>query len=244
MEQPFISVSDLPSTLKIARQNAALGMYQDSLKSYRKAYSLISSHLNTIPDPFLADQWKKTRDDISKEMTGVDNLLKSCQILKGNQCVTNSAPDKFDQISEDFPQLDAIISNKPAFDAPNPRILQRFGSKPFHKEEDPIVTRHSASRENQNDFKENANNVFVYMPKPKVSEELPKKDPDVWDPPSPRPEPKRRPPRNLPNWAKPAAHGVAAKPPKQKIGGGGAGSGVMSGMGGNVNYKYFFIFYY
>jgi hypothetical protein len=169
--------------------------------NYKKVFTFI----NSIQDSLLKKQWKRISDDLMKEVKTVNEMLKA----------TRSLVNPNDDIEEFYTQFST------------PKAGSRFNSPKETQQ-----PRYYYSRDNlPNDFEE-APGVKIYVKDYRSkdeSKEMPKKDPDVWDPPSPRPARKSN---NTPTWAKPKAVNH-----QQRIKGGGAGTGCMSNMGGNVNYR-------
>ena len=197
-------ITDLPNTLKSARQNATLGSYSESLRLYKRVLDCISNYMSSIQDPFMREEWKKANDEIKKENQNIANIIRALKNFPiGIVDVPKSPIMKVNQAKENINTL---------------------------KNDQCKIERQNSSMK---DTYSKDSNIMILMPKMKTPIETTKKDPDVWDPPSPHQESKKRPQVKLPNWAKPGPikH-------KQKIGGGGVGSGCMSGMGGTVNYKY------
>eukprot|EP00826_Nyctotherus_ovalis_P042431 TRINITY_DN4361_c0_g1_i20.p1 TRINITY_DN4361_c0_g1~~TRINITY_DN4361_c0_g1_i20.p1 ORF type:complete len:262 (+),score=66.14 TRINITY_DN4361_c0_g1_i20:73-858(+) len=206
-----ISISDLPNVVKVARQSAVLGLYANAITNYNKVFIFLNAHLAAIQDSSLKKQWKRMNDELMKEMQKVDEMKRMARSLM--------KPSESSVMEE---------SQGCFF---TPKAGNRFETA--HKAEQ--RPRYSYSRDNlPNDYEE-VPGVKVYF-KDYRTKEAPKqdveagKDPDVWDPPFPRIEPHK--PKNFPNWSKPRLNNH-----KQKIKGGGAGTGCMSGMGGVVNYR-------
>ena len=199
-----LSIHEMPNILKVARQNMALGLYEESMKSYRHALKVLYHHLQTVHDPFLKEQWKKADEEIRTEVKAIYQLYKDIRGLRG-EAVNFKDPSLYP--SAPAPGRDARPI-KPAAMAPPanlppaqpshgtklpPSVLERFGGQPFSNVEKPMDDREEPP-----------------APQP------PKKDPIVWDPPSPKhakPLPqKHKPPKNLPTWAQKKGGG---NPPKQ-----------------------------
>ena len=160
----------------------------------------------TIQDSLLKNQWKKMSDDLMKEVKIVNEMLKATHYLV----------DPNNEIEESHAHFST------------PKATNRFEFPKAIQQ-----PRYHYSRDNlPNDFKETPGvKIYVkdYRTKESPNKEQNVKDPDIWDPPSPRPARKSY---NAPAWSKPKAINQG-----QKVKGGGAGTGSMSHMGGNVNYR-------
>ncbi len=173
----------MANVLKIARQNALLGLYPQALSGYARITTSILDHTNAVQDLCLRDQWKQLNDGVRAETQAVSKLLSSISIIKG---------PAFESMT-DVPSIPRYT--RPAQYDPYscPALVQR--QSPTHQQ----------TRELSN------SNCTIYVREPRNSEPVPKKDPDVWDPPSPLPPPKHR-PRKEPLRARPQPGGRASNP--------------------------------
>eukprot|EP01022_Parablepharisma_sp_SALTPOND_P024633 TRINITY_DN551_c0_g1_i2.p2 TRINITY_DN551_c0_g1~~TRINITY_DN551_c0_g1_i2.p2 ORF type:complete len:273 (+),score=25.52 TRINITY_DN551_c0_g1_i2:4315-5133(+) len=198
-----LSIQEVPNILKIARQNAALGLYPDSIRSYRHALHVVAEHIKTLRDPFLKEQWKKADEEVKGEVEGIYKLYKALKVLRGEP---GSAKDSGPTSNPDERPLHKASSQptEARVPKPPPNVLERFGGQPFVRKDEqagPIV-----ARDCRRDDPYHA---------PGASNE-PKKDPLVWDPPSPRYQQQPRKPapaKRLPKWAQPKAPARHANKP-------------------------------
>eukprot|EP00826_Nyctotherus_ovalis_P053284 TRINITY_DN689_c0_g2_i1.p2 TRINITY_DN689_c0_g2~~TRINITY_DN689_c0_g2_i1.p2 ORF type:complete len:173 (-),score=41.54 TRINITY_DN689_c0_g2_i1:1231-1749(-) len=110
--QNMLSIHDVPNVLKIARQKAALGLYKESVKSYKHALHILSAHMKELSDPCLKEQWKHTYDEVKDEVTGVYKLYKALK-----------------EFHSESVQKENTLDNKPK---PVPaNVIQHFGGMPF-----------------------------------------------------------------------------------------------------------------
>lgn len=193
-----ISIQEVPNILELARQKAALGLYKESIAHYNRGLHIMMQHYKLQSDPFLKEQWKKTDEEIRAEVSGIANLYKSLKCLRGENSKGIEAmvdiPLPLDPQQKEKPQQNVNPNDKqPAQPKKVQNLIDHFGYAPFEKKkEDKPVPKI------QKEFKEEN---FVYQrdvaPPPE-----PKKDPLVWDPPSPQHAAAHRKPKAYPNWAK------------------------------------------
>jgi len=179
MSQEQVIIQKVPEVLKLARQKAALGSYPEAIRSYRKALQAISDHVKTLNDPFLKQQWKLTDGELRNEVEAIYKLHKSLKALRGE-----SGSSKDVVVEKDERGLKKVNSQANEVPKVPPNVLERFGREPF-------------AGKNQQRPADNQ----AYQPYHPPSNE-PKKDPMVWDPPSPKHQPRKHiPQKKLPNWA-------------------------------------------
>lgn len=202
-----VTIQDTPSILKLARQKAALGLYQEAIRTYNKALTIIGQHYKMQNDPFLKEQWKKTDEEIKAEITGIYNLFKSLKNLRGH---ASDAKEPMTDIpfpleaKEVGPQK-MDIQPEPPIQKNMKNMIEHFGGVPFSKKEERPVQKVKPLPREEN----------VVYSRENLQPQKPEKDPLVWDPPSPPHQPKQRKPvkqKNLPQWAK---QGSKQKPPQK-----------------------------
>jgi hypothetical protein len=210
----IISIQEVANILKLARQKTALGLYQESIRSYNHALRIISQHYKMQDDPFLKEQWKKTDEEIKAEVKDITKLYKALKELRGEK------QPREEPMTDIAPLQDIAPKDNEAqdMDAPSQpgkmnRMLQHFGGVPFHKKEELKVQK--------NEVNMKVDNVVVMKENPPPVEY--KKDPMIWDPPSPTHNQGKKGSKNLPGWAqKPGGPQGGAKPKhgsKQPAGG-------------------------
>jgi len=179
MSQEQVIIQKVPEVLKLARQKAALGSYPEAIRSYRKALQAISDHIKTLNDPFLKQQWKLTDGELKNEVEAIYKLHKSLKALRGE-----SESSKDVVAAKDERVLRKANSQANEVPKAPPNVVGRFGGPPFAGKNP------QGPADNQ-----------PYQPYHPPSNE-PKKDPMVWDPPSPKHD-KRKPvpQKKLPKWA-------------------------------------------
>lgn len=174
MSQEQVLIQKVPEVLKLARQKAALGSYGEAIRSYHKALQAISDHIKGVTDPFLKQQWKLTDNELRTEVQAIYKLHKSLKALRGE-----SESSKDVAIAKDERLLRKAVSqaNEPEHPKVPPSVIERFGGHPFVGK-------------------------FQQGPPEQPSSNEPKKDPMVWDPPSPKYQ-QRKPAaqKKLPKWA-------------------------------------------
>ena len=67
------TVLDLSRYVKVAREFALLGKYEESLSKYKTALKIIENRMNEVNDPFLKEKWKNTNATIRDEVIYVHN---------------------------------------------------------------------------------------------------------------------------------------------------------------------------
>jgi len=238
--QPSASIEDLSKIVKVSREHAILGMYFESLKSFRGALLLIQSHIQTITEKFLLDKWRQVEKDIKQEINQITEIYKLCQEFKSpshNRAVSTESSEKEikpqrkevlhpqkqrksghnDHVPVNIvtPEENIVIRSESA-DHINAPSSDRFGGKaPFsqfsHKDDNDIGAQYNG---NAHGAPQNpgGNAVYVYNRKGSLPEQNPK-DPDVWDPPTPPKNIRKNPVVNQwgrPNPAKKSSVGAPA----------------------------------
>ena len=178
-----LSAQEIPNILKVARQKTALGLYKESIKSYNHALHVLDTHLKSISDPFLKDQWKHVDQEIKDEVKVIYKLYKTLKVFKGEN------PQREVHKNDQLVNKPAKSNEERPIKGPPiipPSVIEHFGGLPFVKQE----PRKDAKNINPPTFNE------------------PKKDPVVWDPPSPKNQAKK-PVKKPPKWNQ----GNPGKPP-------------------------------
>lgn len=186
-----MSINEALETIKMAvrsaRQNAYLGVYEESIKSFNKALEAIRRHCKTLDDQILISEWKSTEKDLFNELTVVIDLKNIVQGLK-------NVPGKH-PISEGNvpPQRQGGYDNGPSNYVQEKKADKQDRNReerrlPFNQEPFNLKQNDGMEEENKND-KQN----YVYVPSRREKEKQNNdKDPDVWDPPSPKADRGRR----------------------------------------------------
>ncbi len=203
-----LSIQEIPNILKVARQKAALGLYKESIQSYRHALKVVVQHVQTVSDPFIRDQWKKADDEIKAEVQGAYKLYKSLKVFRGEPGSISSLDSKG---QESYPAdiVSAPVEHPVERHASQPRdpykpppsVMDHFGGLPFVRQAS------NPNPDSQQQYQSAQGPEFVLKEPKRYSPPEPKKDPLVWDPPSPKPQhqavPARKPvtQKKLPKWA-------------------------------------------
>ena len=164
------TVLDLSRYVKVAREFALLGKYEESLSKYKTALKIIENRMNEVNDPFLKEKWKNVNSTLRDEVIYVHNAYEIAkrfmnddselerrrkeEELRNNQILMR------DYLPNDNNEKQRANSsnndNNPAYD----KRWAHFGGKaPFAY------------------LKEGKDNSAD------VDSKRAKKDPDVWDPP-------------------------------------------------------------
>ena len=217
-------IENLPNVVKLARENAILGNYDDSVKHYQDGLNTIQSFLTIHATKSTKEQWKLVESAIQQELTNVKEIIEINDgfshnfgtgpkqkpnngfrnLKNANTNVEIVTPDQNYMMKPPIPV--PVQSKQPAF--------ERFGgAEPFaHHKGGPD----QYFGKDIDDFGENGNNYFVNNRNPRSYQE--EKDPDIWDPPSPPKydRQKRQPSKWNNNKRKPAASkrvGSQKRPP-------------------------------
>ena len=67
------TVLDLSRYVKVAREFALLGKYEESLSKYKTALKIIENRMNEVNDPFLKEKWKNVNSTLRDEVIYVHN---------------------------------------------------------------------------------------------------------------------------------------------------------------------------
>ena len=165
------TVLDLSRYVKVAREFALLGKYEESLSKYKTALKIIENRMNEVNDPFLKEKWKHTNATIRDEVIYVHNAYEIAkrfmnddtelerrrkeEELRNNQILMRDYRPN-DNNEKQRANSSNNDDNKPAYD----KRWAHFGGKaPF-----------SYLKEGKDNSADDDNKRA-------------KKDPDVWDPP-------------------------------------------------------------
>ena len=69
-------IDSLPNVIKLARENAILGNYEDSLRHYLEGSTLIQNIIQTQTTRSSKDQWKLVESSLQQELNHVKELIK------------------------------------------------------------------------------------------------------------------------------------------------------------------------
>lgn len=116
-----LAIEDVPTVLRVARQKAALGMYKESIKTYKHALHALSTHIKQLSDPCLKEQWKKTNDDVKDEVSSVYKIYKAIKKFHGKELKRESV--SADDEAKPVPQ----------------NVIDHFGGQPFKGKEKSVI---------------------------------------------------------------------------------------------------------
>ena len=189
-------IENLPNVIKLARENAILGNYDDSIKHYQEGVGTIQTFLTSLATKATKEQWKFVESAILQELTNVK------EIVEINENFTNGFGSGFgskgnmnngykrikthaENMAVEIVTPDQNFISKPPIPVPVQKkapAFERFGgAEPFgHHKGGPD----QYFGKDIDDFAEDGKNYYVNSRHPKHFEEE-DKDPDVWDPPSP-----------------------------------------------------------
>lgn len=189
------TLEQLKKQVKIAREQAYIGLYNDSLRSMGSAIETVQKHSRGLKDDFLQAEWKRVATELLAEMAIVQELQ---NMIDGAKPEEKKPTTSHGNRMEIEPPRNAPAPN-PANERPLPnkqeRRAQHFNQAPFqhHKSKE--------DNDNQPDNDDNYDDPSTSnqrpLPKHQIYEkpqqrnvnqnqyQEPPKDPDVWDPPSP-----------------------------------------------------------
>jgi len=70
------TVNDLGKVVQLAREQAVLGVYNESLSNFKIGLTLIQSRSKQINDDFLKEKWRYLEAQIKSEISGVSEIVK------------------------------------------------------------------------------------------------------------------------------------------------------------------------
>lgn len=146
------SIQDLPEKLRISRECALLGNYEEALAHHSLAVKQIKVHLDTTTEAGTRRQWIKAKDEIEKEALLIRKLVQQLETFKS------------------IPQASTAAKQTPRSNDPNGVDWKIYTPE----------SRKEAQQQQQQQSKDD------------------ERDPDVWDPPPARDQPRSG---RLPQWA-------------------------------------------
>lgn len=184
-------IENLPNVIKLARENAILGNYDDSIKHYQDGLNTIQTFLQTHATKATKEQWKFVESAILQEFTNVKDIVEINEsFTTGFGAGPKPAPmnglRRIKTNSENVPveilTPEQSYMMKPPIPVPVAKkqpSFERFGgAEPFgHHKGGPD----QYFGRDIDDFGDDGGNYFVNQRNPKIFQES--KDPDIWDPP-------------------------------------------------------------
>ena len=70
------TVNDLGKVVQLAREQAVLGVYNESPGNFKIGLTLIQSRSKQINDDFLKEKWRYLEAQIKSEISGVSEIVK------------------------------------------------------------------------------------------------------------------------------------------------------------------------
>lgn len=127
-------LAQLPSTVKIAREHAILGMYPESLSMFEQAIGMIDSYLPSARNSPLIHRWQSTKSNLNEEYEAIKRLFNTVRRFQ-----SGSSPPAYMQSQER--QINPAEQNGPfQFGIPNSNYrgpaegLGRFKGVPFDRQ--------------------------------------------------------------------------------------------------------------
>jgi katanin p60 ATPase-containing subunit A1 len=186
-------IENLPNVVKLARENAILGNYDDSIKHYQDGLNTIQSFLTVHATKATKEQWKFVESVILQELTNVKEIIEINESFTNNFGAgpKNGPSNGMRRIKTNAENLPVEIVTpeqsymmKPPIPLPVAKkqpSFERFGgAEPFgHHKSGPD----QYYGKDIDDYADDGKNYFVNQRNPKYFQE--EKDPEIWDPPSP-----------------------------------------------------------
>ena len=186
-------IDSLPNVIKLARENAILGNYEESIKSYNEGVTIVQTFLISQTAKTSKEQWKFVESSILLELTNVKEILSinegfTANFGSGAKPSINAGYRRIKTNTESTPVdlsgYDNNFAMKPPLPLPVQRKAPNFerfgGAEPFsHQKGEP----YQYYGRDIDDYEEEGKNFFVNQRNKKYYDN--DKDPDVWDPPSP-----------------------------------------------------------
>ena len=160
------TVLDLSGYVKLARELAILGDYEKSLSKYKTALNIVTSRKGEVSDLSLKDKWNSVENLIKNEIIMIHEALKVARTFK------NDDESRLKRAREEEMRNNQILMR----DYDQPKESRQKGNKGGN-EYDPRWKRFGGMKPFQVWEAGNADDL-----------KKPYKDPDVWDPPPPKPK--------------------------------------------------------
>ena len=161
------TVLDLSDYVKLARELAILGDYERSLSKYKTALNIVIARKGEVTDISLKDKWNSVENLISNEIMMIHEALKVARAFK------NDDESRLQRAREEEKRNNAILMR----DYDQPPMNEQKQNNKGQNDYDPRWKRFGGMKPFQVWEKGNADEL-----------KKPYKDPDVWDPPPPKPK--------------------------------------------------------
>ena len=76
------SILDLSKMVKIARENAILGLYEKALEKYKIAVPIIENRIKEVNEEIIKNKWKNLENCIKKELATIRELVETREVFK------------------------------------------------------------------------------------------------------------------------------------------------------------------
>ena len=76
------SILDLSKMVKIARENAILGLYEKALEKYKIALPIIQNRIKEVNEEIIKNKWKNLENCIKKEFSTIYELVQTRDVFK------------------------------------------------------------------------------------------------------------------------------------------------------------------
>ena len=76
------SILDLSKMVKIARENAILGLYEKALEKYKIAVPIIENRIKEVNEEIIKNKWKNLENCIKKELATILELVQTREVFK------------------------------------------------------------------------------------------------------------------------------------------------------------------
>ena len=165
------TVLDLSRYVKVAREFALLGKYEESLSKYKTALKIIENRMNEVNDPFLKEKWKNVNSTLRDEVIYVHNAYEIAKRFMNDDSELERRRKEEELRNNQILMRDYL---------PNDNNEKQRANSSNNDDNNPAYDKRWAH------FGGKA--PFAYLKEGKdnsadVDSKRAKKDPDVWDPP-------------------------------------------------------------
>ena len=165
------TVLDLSRYVKVAREFALLGKYEESLSKYKTALKIIENRMNEVNDPFLKEKWKNVNSTLRDEVIYVHNAYEIAKRFMNDDSELERRRKEEELRNNQILMRDYL---------PNDNKEKQRANSSNNDDNNPAYDKRWAH------FGGKA--PFAYLKEGKdnsadVDSKRAKKDPDVWDPP-------------------------------------------------------------
>lgn len=176
------AIINLPQLVQEAREKSLIGLYEESLETYKKVLKLINDRMNQVTDHSLKESWNITGHNLKQEYNELKEILERCNTFKmEKQEFLQKRREENPMILRDYFDNDRKQNQdrpeNPLHDQeenPREKRFERFGGRlPFqhHEEdknlEDPKAKKHSPHVKNSKNNLDKIDRISKQVSNPK-----------------------------------------------------------------------------